>query len=32
MGVNEVAKINISNRLGSSAKTAFFQIADSSWL
>jgi hypothetical protein len=30
MGVTEAAKIKISNRLGSSAKSAFFQIADSS--
>jgi hypothetical protein len=29
MGVTEAAKIKISNRLGSSAKSAFFQIADS---
>ncbi len=28
MGVTEAAKIKISNRLGSSAKKAFFQIAD----
>jgi hypothetical protein len=29
MGVTEAAKIKISNRLGSTAKSAFFQIADS---
>ncbi len=29
MGVTEAAKIKISNRLGFSAKSAFFQIADS---
>ncbi len=29
MGVTEAAKIKISNRLGSSAKSAFIQIADS---
>ncbi len=29
MKVKESAKIKISNRLGSSAKLAFFQIADS---
>jgi hypothetical protein len=28
MGVTEAAKIKISNRLGSSDKSAFFQIAD----
>jgi hypothetical protein len=32
MGVTEATKIKISNRLGSSAKSAFFQIADSSSL
>jgi hypothetical protein len=30
MEVTEAAKIKISKRLGSSAKKAFFQIADSS--
>ena len=29
MGVTEAAKIKMSNRLGSSAKSAFFQIANS---
>jgi hypothetical protein len=29
MGVTEAAKIKISNCLGSSAKSAFFQIGDS---
>jgi hypothetical protein len=29
MGVTEAAKIKISSRLGFSAKSAFFQIADS---
>ncbi len=29
MGVTEAAKIKISNRLGSTAKYAFFRIADS---
>ncbi len=29
MGVTEAAKIKISNRLSSSAKSAFFQIKDS---
>jgi hypothetical protein len=29
MGVTEAAKIKILNRLGSSVKEAFFQIADS---
>ena len=29
MGVTEATKIKISNRLGSTAKSAFFQIADS---
>ena len=29
MGVTEAAKIKMSNRLGSSAKSAYFQIADS---
>ena len=29
MGVTEAAKIKISNRLGSSDKSAFFQIANS---
>jgi hypothetical protein len=29
MEVTEAAKIKISNRLGSSAKSVFFQIADS---
>ncbi len=32
MGVTEATKIKISNRLGSSAKSAFFQITDSSSL
>ncbi len=32
MGVFEATKIKTSNRLGSSAKSAFFQIADSSSL
>jgi hypothetical protein len=32
MGVTEASKIKISNHLGSSAKSAFFQIADSSSL
>jgi len=32
VGVIEIAKIKISNRLGSSAKSAFFQIADLSSL
>ncbi len=29
MGVTEAAKIQMSNRLGSSGKSAFFRIADS---
>ncbi len=29
MGVTEAAKIKIANRSGSTAKSAFFQIADS---
>jgi hypothetical protein len=32
MGVTKAAKIKISNRLGSSTKSAYFQIADSSSL